>query len=258
MGSENWVNANKEKSHSHSTFERRWRERFEGFAEGHDDDASIAGWSRSSLEARLRFFRRSWQCEEKGAIWLDAGCGAGTYSRYLASHGMTVIGLDYSIPSIRKARSRDHHNIYWVVGDIKRLPIDLNTTQGLLCFGVTQALSDSRNVVQETTSVLAIRGQYWIDGLNAWCIFHMWEVIKRKIQKKPQHMRYERPARLIKILKECGMQPIRLYWLPILPQRLRYLQRVMESRFMIRVLHVIPFIGALISHSFVIYAERVD
>ena len=36
------------------SFESKWRERFEEFAELRDDDAGIAGWSPSGLETRFR------------------------------------------------------------------------------------------------------------------------------------------------------------------------------------------------------------
>lgn len=42
----------------------------------------------------------------KGALWLDIGCGAGTYTRMLASEGLRVIGIDYSLPSLVKACKR--------------------------------------------------------------------------------------------------------------------------------------------------------
>src|SRR5688572_17722623 len=88
-------------------FERAWRKRFEGFAERNDDEAGIAGWTNSGLQTRLRRFAALWRVPTPGQRWLDAGCGAGTYTRLLEEHGLEVVGVDYSLTSLRKARARD-------------------------------------------------------------------------------------------------------------------------------------------------------
>ncbi len=74
-------------------FEKKWKERFENFAINAHDDAGIAGWSPTGLDTRLRQFIDIWENSilEKNT-WLDAGCGAGTYSRFMTSQGSDVIG----------------------------------------------------------------------------------------------------------------------------------------------------------------------
>ena len=42
-------------------FEQEWRSRFIEFADLRDDDAGIAGWSTTGLDARFRFFRSLWR-----------------------------------------------------------------------------------------------------------------------------------------------------------------------------------------------------
>src|SRR6185312_7623388 len=64
-------------------FEHSWRKRFGEFAELSDDDAGIAGWSESGLDARFRRFRRLWGERTISGCWIDAGCGAATYSCYI-------------------------------------------------------------------------------------------------------------------------------------------------------------------------------
>ena len=91
-------------------FEEKWRRRFERYAVSSNDDAGIAGWSESGLAARFRQFTRAWRHEHRESTptgqWLDAGCGAGTYTRYLLSQRLNVIAVDYSEPTTRKARTR--------------------------------------------------------------------------------------------------------------------------------------------------------
>ena len=88
-----------------STFEEIWRKRFTERGRVYDDDAAIAGWTESGLEVRLRHFQRVWRGDTAGARWLDVGCGAGSYTRYLASQGVAPVGVDYSLPSLQKARA---------------------------------------------------------------------------------------------------------------------------------------------------------
>ena len=89
------------------SFEKLWRKRFENFAAQAEDDAGIAGWSPTGLDARLRKFKEIWYSNDQFSSkkkWLDAGCGAGTYSRFIVKQGGEVVGLDYSLPSLQKAR----------------------------------------------------------------------------------------------------------------------------------------------------------
>jgi ubiquinone/menaquinone biosynthesis C-methylase UbiE len=114
-------------------FEAAWRRRFEEFAREHDSDAGIAGWSEAGLQARLRGFLRSWRPDAPGAVWLDAGCGAGTYARAMASAGQQVVGLDYSLPSLLKARRRSQDgSILWLAADVTRLPLASSSLDGAI------------------------------------------------------------------------------------------------------------------------------
>ena len=64
----------------------------------------VGRWPAS--RAGFRFFRGLWQDPPAGSRYLDVGCGAGTYSRWLAARGLEVIGIDYSQPTLVKARDR--------------------------------------------------------------------------------------------------------------------------------------------------------
>src|SRR3990167_9830575 len=86
-------------------FEQAWQQRFQTFARTGTYDASIAGWTRSGLAVRARNFSRHWTTANPPGRWLDAGCGAGTYIRLLLQAGAEVVGLDYSLPSLIKARA---------------------------------------------------------------------------------------------------------------------------------------------------------
>ena len=129
-------------------FEHQWRERFEEFALYRDDDAGIAGWTKSGLDTRLRRFIGLWQPGPTGQRWLDAGCGAGTYSRILTDHGSTVVGIDYSMPTVSKAVARAIEGASFVIADVRTMPFPPRVFDGVICFGVTQALDASEPAVR--------------------------------------------------------------------------------------------------------------
>ena len=237
-------------------FEDEWRDRFHEFAELRDDDAGIAGWSATGLQARVRRFRDLWKPGERGARWLDAGCGAGTYTRILADHGLQVVGVDYSFPTVRKASMRGLGPATLVVADVRRLPFRPGAFDGVLCLGVTQALSESGAAVRELAAQVRPGGELWLDALNRWCVVHAYAQMKRRLGGRPVHLRYESPARLKRLLEDLGFAKVELRWMPILPGRWRTLQRLIESRPLSLLLEWVPPVAMLASHAFIVRAER--
>lgn len=240
------------------SFEQQWRNRFTNFASSNEDDAGIAGWSPTGLEARVRRFAQVWDGDRTGALWLDAGCGAGTYVRLLRDRGLDVTGLDYSAVSVSKARQRSAGVDSWLVGDATALPMRKAVLDGILCFGVTQALSSSEVAVRELAAAVKPGGQVWIDGLNSWCLPHLAERLERKLRRRPTHVRYESPYRLRKLMVRAGLTRVRIHWLPILPARWQRFQRWVESRFARALLARVPAAGALFSHSMIVSGDVPD
>jgi SAM-dependent methyltransferase len=233
-------------------FERAWRERFGEFAEFSDDDAGIAGWSESGLAARFRRFRDLCGEGRTRASWLDAGCGAGTYARYLVSQGAFVIAVDYSYPSLVKARERGHGQIGFVMADVRRLPLKPHSVAGALCFGVTQALSASADVVRELARCLAPGGELWIDGLNRYCLPNAFRTCQRRLRAKPAHLRYEGPWSMKQVMIKAGLVDVRLHWMPIMPRSLNVLQPLIESAPARLLLKWLAPVSLLVSHSFIV------
>ncbi|MBL1275779.1 MAG: methyltransferase domain-containing protein [Ectothiorhodospiraceae bacterium] len=248
--------SSKPASEKATTFEDHWQRRFRQFATNNEDDAGIAGWSSSGLETRLRYFKRLLGAVPDSGIWLDAGCGAGTYTRFLNQGHCTVIGVDYSFESVAKAKLRPGEGILWAVGDAKRLPYQESTFNGVLCFGVIQALSESESLVKSLTSVTRPGGQIWIDALNGWCLPNLWERLKRRLQGRPLHVRYESPGRLVNLMKKHGMVNVQRHWLPILPGRLQTFQWVLETPLVTLFLKLMVPLAALLSHSVVVVGKR--
>lgn len=238
------------------SFEAQWRRRFNEFAETQDTDASIAGWSETGLETRVRGFVHRWTPRSAGERWLDLGCGAGTYTRLLAEQRLSVVGVDYSPRSLVKAQARSPKSIPWVSADARRLPFASGSFDGILCFGVTQALSETLSIATEAARVLRGGGELWIDALNSACIANVISTGRRRIRGLPNHLRYEKVSGIRRSLVQAGLEPIDIYWLPLTPSRLVMLQRALESRFALALFRALPVIGSLLSHSFVVRARR--
>ena len=257
MPREQRQNAPSPQANDANAFEQGWHKRFSQYAEHHEDDASIAGWSTTGLEARIRQFRRSFPPAIDGERWLDAGCGAGTYSRYLASLGASVLGVDYSFRTVEKAKSRDGQGVSFCVADATALPVRAGSFDGALSLGVTQALSRSERLVTALAQSVRPGGQVWIDGLNAWCFVHVLSEARRKARGWPRYLRYETPGGIKRLLRAQGFTELRVFWLPIMPSRLQRLQRLIETSAVRLLFRVVPPLGALLSHSFIVRGAKV-
>ena len=234
-------------------FERKWRQRFERFGQTHSDDAPISGWSPGGLSARFRHFQRSWEATPAGN-WLDAGCGPGTYTRYLVEKGQRVIGVDYSLPSLKKARDRSPGSIPWVVADVQKLPVPKASFDGVLCFGVLQALAQPDGAMRRTGRHGAPGGWVWIDALNDWCLPSGWQ---RWRDPRPAHpVRYDSPRNLKHLMEQQGLVGVRVDWVPIAPGSRAGLQKFLESTPVRGLLRSIPPLAWGLCHAVVLRGRR--
>jgi SAM-dependent methyltransferase len=238
------------------TFEELWRRRFTERGRIFDDDAGIAGWTESGLGARLRHFQAVWPGDAPGATWLDAGCGAGSYTRYLADRGVYPIGLDYSLPSVQKARIRSDGSIAWLVGDVTRLPVVPGSLHGVMCFGVMQALAGPDKAVTELLAAARPGGQVWIDALNRNALSTLVKRLIAWLRGRPLGLRYDDPRHLREMLLAAGASEARIYWIPILPGSMQRLQPWIESRGLRRLFGRLPWLASPLSHAFLVSARK--
>ncbi len=93
----------------------------EPFANVYDDD--VRAFAYSGLEFPGTYYLAFRDIPEllrthvSGTSALDFGCGAGRSSRFLASHGFAVTGVDISEPMLAHARERDPKGTYLLVPD---------------------------------------------------------------------------------------------------------------------------------------------
>lgn len=95
-----------------------------------------------------------------GAKWLDAGCGTGTLSRWLAERGCSVVGVDAASEMLAVAAEQAKTANYpgrlsfSRVETITRLALNNNSMDGVLCSSVLEYVSDPGICVEEFARVL--------------------------------------------------------------------------------------------------------
>ncbi|MFP4649186.1 MAG: class I SAM-dependent methyltransferase, partial [Halorhodospira sp.] len=203
-----------------SEFARRWQRRFVQRGAMLEDDAGIAGWTPTGLASRFRQFRQLWErSDPPPGRWLDLGCGAGTYTRYLHERGREVVGLDYSQPSLQKAQQRSPPSIPWVAGEGQSLPFGDDQFDGVLCLGVLQALPEARTALAEMARVVRPGGEVWVDALNVRCMPTALAERRRQRAGRPAHLRYDDYTAVSADMERMGLALVMTAWLLLLPGR---------------------------------------
>jgi 2-polyprenyl-6-hydroxyphenyl methylase/3-demethylubiquinone-9 3-methyltransferase len=133
----------------------------------HDNiaDAWDAKYCSGGFLKRAEFFRSKVMQYIKGpGRWLDAGCGSGYFSRLLAGQGLTVTGVDASVPMVESGRqlaARSHmaHAIQFeAVPTVEQLPFADASFNGCICLSVIEYLNDPSACLSELARVVAPGG----------------------------------------------------------------------------------------------------
>ena len=90
---------------------------------------------------------------QKGKRWLDAGCGTGTLSRWLANErGASVTALDASEQMLANAQGT--LGVEYLRGDLTRCGLPDSSIDGILCSSVLEYLADVSAALKEFHRVL--------------------------------------------------------------------------------------------------------
>src|SRR5262245_34851476 len=124
------------------------------------DDTEAAGF----IDELIRRFEPS-----NGAAALDLGCGTGRHSKYLASKGLRVTGLDLSPNSIERARRLEQPGLLFHEHDM-RVPFGKNEFDYVFNFFTSFGYFDGPNenlmVVRNIADSLKPGGRLVLDYLN--------------------------------------------------------------------------------------------
>ena len=120
-----------------------------------------------SVKMAVDIFRKN-NCKEI----MDLGCGTGRHTIFLAQNGFSVIATDISVTGIEttksKADSIELKNIKYVQHDMRKIPFDNDSLDGILCVWTTGhgMLIDIEMNIIEIYRVLKPNGVVVIDYVS--------------------------------------------------------------------------------------------
>jgi ubiquinone/menaquinone biosynthesis C-methylase UbiE len=103
-----------------------------------------------------------------GAVILDAGCGTGVFSLDILSSRSQVIGLDISLPMLRRAMEKfAGYPFYPVLGDISTLPFREDTFDRVVSITTIEFIRNAKKCVAELFRVTKRGGVVAVANLNS-------------------------------------------------------------------------------------------
>jgi ubiquinone/menaquinone biosynthesis C-methylase UbiE len=203
--------------------ESYWQEMFNDIA-SLPDDYSASGWSKNGLFRRLECYVRALDGLHvpPGALVLDIGCGSGTYTRKLSELGFTVVGMDYALKAVVRAKQQDEQGSAYICGNVLSLPFADATFDHAVCIGLFQSLENTQAALVEIARVLKPEAPLALMTLNnrdlitkAKRLLGKEEVIVVNGASRPRLMTYD-PADMAEQVKRAGFasiktQPVQIY-----------------------------------------------
>lgn len=111
----------------------------------------------------------AWLQPARGSSILDLGCGAGRHSRYLASMGFDVTGVDLSVESISRAKQSENSTLHFHRQDMRQ-PFGTDAFHYVFnlftSFGYFEDPAEDVTVIQNVGKSLKAGGQLVLDYMN--------------------------------------------------------------------------------------------
>lgn len=189
----------------------------------HDKQASTweANYQTQAFLSRLQAFEEALENTDlKGCHWLDAGCGSGKLSRWLASHDAFVSGIDGAPEMVRvakefaKAAGRSSETQFQVA-NVAELPFADGSFDGVLCSSVLEYVDNPKAVLAGFGRATKPGGMLLISVPNASSMVRRalratYRVTKLLGHPKPRYMAYSHHQFSIKqfttLLQEHGYE----------------------------------------------------
>ncbi len=240
-------------------FDSVWRARFERFGRTYAEEHQISGWSAEGLARRLRLFAQvlSWLPVPDRARILELGCGAGTYVRSLAGLGHSVVGVDYSLPSLQRAVSADPgQKGRYMAADGYALPFERGAFDLVICLGVLQAVSRPRELIVEVSRVLRPEGVAVVEALNSLELPAMARRLGQIVAGRPSRVRAYSPFRVRRWLEAGEIRFHRQIGVYLPPRPFPGLGRLLDRPAVMRALEAIPGGSLVTAHAFWLVGQK--
>jgi SAM-dependent methyltransferase len=213
-------------------FDAEWRARFERFARTSRSEHGVSGWSAEGLARRFGLFKRlsSHLPLQDRARVLELGCGVGTYVRYEGGLGHRVVGVDFSVPTLRRAVEADPgQKGCYAAADGYALPFARDVFDLVVCIGVLQAASQPEALIGEIARVLRPSGFVIVEVLNAFEAPALARRLSEIGRRRPPRVRAYRTGRARRWLEAHEITVLRRFALYLPPRRWPTLGRLLDA-----------------------------
>lgn len=103
-----------------------------------------------------------------GEIILDAGCGTGVFTLDILAWGAHLIGLDISLPMLRRSREKARGYLLQIVlGDMLSLPFPEGSFDRVISVTALEFIEDAKEAIQELFRVAKKGGTIVVATLNS-------------------------------------------------------------------------------------------
>jgi len=245
-----------------TSFEQEWLNRFERFARTYDAEHLISGWSAQGLITRMAVFSSLWPALSlpDDARVLDVGCGAGTYVRWLTYRGCRPVGLDYSLPSVAKARKTDKElSALYVQGSAYSLPFSGSSFDLVVSLGVLQTLSVPELALEEMIRVLRPGSPLVLEFLNAKEIVELWRSVGDRVRGREPRLKTYSVSQIQRLLDRFELKEICRAGVYLMPRRFQQNspnRHPLVSPTVARWLDRCPLISSFTAHAFLIAVRK--
>jgi SAM-dependent methyltransferase len=109
---------------------------------------------------------------------IDIGCGHGRHAVALAECGLDVIGLDFAVALLNRARqvaTERRTSVRWIRGDMRRLPFRSECAGAVIvmdAYGFFETEEENEAVLREAARVLTPGGRLGLKILNGGPVIH--------------------------------------------------------------------------------------
>ncbi len=119
---------------------------------------------------------------------LDAACGTGRHSTYLAARGHTIIGIDQSPAMLAKARVKLLEHVFRE-GDLEALPLDDHAVDHAICALAMVHLPKLDQAIAELARVVRPGGRVMISDVHPFLVLLGWQAQFRTSNAETGFMR---------------------------------------------------------------------
>jgi len=125
----------------------------------------------------------------RGEIILDAGCGTGVFTLDILSFGPRLIGLDISLPMLRRSGEKAKgYPFQMALGDISNLPFAENSFDKVVSVTAFEFIEDAKGALRELFRVTKKRGCIVVATLNS---LSPW-AFRRRAEAKKGHTLFKK------------------------------------------------------------------